>query len=237
VTIRDDCGCGGGRLHRRRFLQLGAGTALGATFLGASGGLAGAAPRPPRFGPRIDPYAAYDGQDTCDPTPKPGTVALKNLLLATYPGTVDWGISRDCSSGGVSEHKEGRAFDWGVPDEAGKRAARNFVTWLLKRDEYGNKDAMARRLGIMYLIHDGKTWQAWDADAGLKPRDCDPHASYDDCHFQHVHFSLSWDGAYQRTTWWHPENSRDGADTRYWQDGAAGRVGGAGEAVPSQLSC
>jgi hypothetical protein len=224
-------------MPRRGFLRLGAGSAIGAAFLGAVGGVAGAAPRPPRFGPRIDPYAAYVGQTTCDPTAKPGTVDLKNLLLATYPGTLDWGISRDCSSGGTSEHKEGRAFDWGIPEELERRAASDFVNWLLARDQYGNKHAMARRLGIMYLIHNAKTWQAWDADAGLKPRACDPHASYDDCHFEHVHFSMSWDGAYRRTTWWHPKNSSGAVDSEYWADGAAARVHAAGAAAPSMVSC
>jgi hypothetical protein len=228
VSSPHDCGCDDGRVHRRRFLQLGTGTALGAVLLGAGAGSASASPPRPRFGARIDPYAAYDGQDTCDPTPKPGTVDLKDMLLRAYPGTEDWGIARDCSSGGVSEHKEGRAFDWGVPDRSDELCARDFIVWLFKADKWGNQHAMARRLGIMYIIHNGKMWRSYNPNVGFQPRDCDPNASFDDCHVDHVHFSLSWDGANRKTTWWHPETTFGTADDPYFEAGAAGRVGSNG---------
>lgn len=223
-----DCGCEGSRVPRRRFLQMGTGTALGAVLLGGTAGLAGASPPRPRFGPRIDPYAAYDGQDTCDNTPKPGTVDLKTLVLAAYPGTVDWGIARDCGAGGTSEHKEGRAWDWGVPDPRHDGAVRDLIRWLFKSDKHGNKHAMARRLGIMYIIHNGKMWRSYNPNVGFSPRACDPNASFDDCHYDHVHFSMSWDGANRTTSWWHPETTFGTADTPYWQAGATGQVDQAG---------
>src|SRR5205807_2097292 len=65
-------------------------------------------------GPQIEGYARYEGQSTCDPAPKPGALALRNLLLSHYAGTTSLGISRACEVGGRSEHKEGRAFDWGA---------------------------------------------------------------------------------------------------------------------------
>ena len=44
-------------------------------------------------GSDIEGYARYEPQTTCDPTPKPGTLALRNLLLSRYPNTVSFGIS------------------------------------------------------------------------------------------------------------------------------------------------
>jgi hypothetical protein len=38
-------------------------------------------------------------------------LAFRKKVLATYPKTSNAGISRDCSIGGQSEHKEGRAWD------------------------------------------------------------------------------------------------------------------------------
>jgi hypothetical protein len=68
---------------------------------------------PPGSGP-LDDLAPYQPQTTCSPDAKPGVVGFQDLVLATYPATPSWGISRDCSIGGTSEHKEGRAWDWGV---------------------------------------------------------------------------------------------------------------------------
>jgi hypothetical protein len=36
-------------------------------------------------------------------------VGFRDLVLASFPNTPSFGISRDCSIGGRSEHKEGRA--------------------------------------------------------------------------------------------------------------------------------
>jgi hypothetical protein len=213
-------------VERRQFLQLSSATALGTVFSGVlSRGSAGATPpTEPDFGRRIDPYPGYDGQDTCDPTPKPGTLDLRALLLAAYPATQDWGISRDCAVGGVSEHKEGRAFDWGVPTRANELDAQELIDWLLADDQYGNHDAMARRLGIMYLIHNGKIWRAYPPGPGFFHRDCDPDATFDDCHVDHIHFSMSWRGARRKTSWWHPESTFGAIDSDYWAAGAAGAM-------------
>ena len=75
---------------------------------------AAAAPRPPHAYPAaIEPLAPYAAQRICSPTVKPGTYALSRMLLTAYPGTRSLGIVRACGVGGTSEHKEGRAFDWG----------------------------------------------------------------------------------------------------------------------------
>ena len=166
----------------------------------STAGAAAAAPATPYFGPAIDPLAAFDGQDTCDPTDKPGAVALRDLLEQTYPATTSFGISRDCGVGGTSEHKEGRAYDWGVNafDPAQKAMADDLLAWLLATDGYGNVNAMARRLGIMYAIWNGRVWKSYGTNRGWQTyTGSNPHTN-------HVHFSLSWDGAYKRTSWYAP---------------------------------
>ncbi len=159
------------------------------------------APAVPGFGPPIDPLASYDGQSTCDPSPKRGTIALASLLEATYPSTGSLGIGRECGIGGRSEHKEGRAYDWAVSASIPAQAsmAQDFLSWLLRPDAYGNDNAMARRLGIMYMIHDRKIWKAYAADLGWQPYD-GPNP-----HIGHVHFSLSRDGGSAATSWHHPQ--------------------------------
>src|SRR4051794_25489377 len=62
----------------------------------------------------IEGFAAYEPQTNCSPNAKPGTTKLSVWLQAQYPGSGSLGISRSCADGGVSEHKEGRAFDWAV---------------------------------------------------------------------------------------------------------------------------
>ena len=73
-----------------------------------------AAPPLPSFSVPPEGYAALDSQSTCDPTAKPGVVDFRDMVLAAYPGTSDLGIIRACDVGDTSEHKEGRAWDWGV---------------------------------------------------------------------------------------------------------------------------
>lgn len=149
-------------------------------------------------GPDIEGYARYEGQSTCDPTPKPGTLAIRNLLLARYPGTTSLGISRNCDVGGRSEHKEGRAFDWGanVTDVEQRAAVEDFLQFLFATDSYGHKHALARRMGVMYVIWNAQIWSASNADAGWQPY------SGESAHTDHVHISLSWAGARAETSYY-----------------------------------
>jgi len=124
---------------------------------------AAAASQPtPSFPAAIDDYAAYDGQDQCLPI-QPGTVGLRDLLNRAC-GTHDSSIARACDSGDTSEHKEGRALDYmlDVGNAADKADADDFLKWLLATDKYGNKHAMARRLGIMHMIWNHQMWRAYD---------------------------------------------------------------------------
>jgi hypothetical protein len=175
-----------------------------AVLLGLLGALtisvvpAGAAPVTRMPGKTIEIFSPYQAQSTCNPTPKPGTLALSKLVMAAYPGTGSSGIARDCSIGGLSEHKEGRAWDWHVVYTNPKQRAQaaDFVHWLFATDAYGNKFAEARRLGIMYVIWNHKIWGSYNANSGWRPyTGADPHTG-------HMHISLSWAGAQKKTSYW-----------------------------------
>jgi hypothetical protein len=150
------------------------------------------------LGPTIETYSGYDAQNTCSPKAKPGVLAFRKMVLAANPQTRSLGITRGCSIGGRSEHKEGRAWDWGanVNRPAERAAAEKLIKWLFATDEYGNKHAMARRLGIMYIVYNRKIWGAYRTDEGWRPyHGASPHTD-------HAHFSFAWPGAQGKTSFW-----------------------------------
>ena len=157
----------------------------------------------------IEDPARYVGADSCDGSAKPGTVALGQLLVKAYPGT-SYGTVRACGSDALSttEHYDGRAVDWMGPNARVKASKANgdaVVAWLLATDTAGNQFANARRLGIMYIIWDN-SW--YDASSGFQKEPYStcaqhPEAAMDTtCHRNHVHLSLSWEGAMKRTSFW-----------------------------------
>ncbi len=172
-----------------------------ALILGALGtGTAQAAvpdPVPPTPLGVAEGFTPYLPQVSCDPVAKPGTLALRSLLMATYGGR-DLGITRGCEIGALSEHKEGRAWDWGlsaaVPAE--KALAQQFLTWLMAPGPNGMAASNARRLGVMYVIWNGKIWSAYRASEGWRSY------SGGESHAGHIHISLAWNGAMKRTSWW-----------------------------------
>jgi hypothetical protein len=134
---------------------------------------------------------------------QPGPVDFRNLLLATYGSsvgglTVFTGISRPCD-GTISEHSEGRALDWGMDyrNAAMRADGQAVINWLFATDKYGNKDAIARRLGIMYIIWNHQIYGSW-TDYAPAPYSCgtDPTA----CHVDHIHFSFDLAGAKAQTS-------------------------------------
>jgi hypothetical protein len=200
----------------RRTLALGL-AALAVTA--AAAGPAAAAPTGPNFGPLIEEYAEYEGQRRCRPKPKPGVVAFQKLLEAAYPDSTWFNISRGCKDGGQSEHKEGRALDWSrnAAVRAERTTVKDLFAWLLATDQHGNTHAMARRLGIMYIIWNRKMWSSWDpgwevicVQRGRRCVDPDSKAAVHP-HNDHVHFSFSWPGARAQTSYWHPELSKAGS--------------------------
>lgn len=149
------------------------------------------------FGPAIDPYARYEGQSGCSSTEQPGVADFRSILQRHY-GANGGGILRSCSVGGRSEHKEGRAYDWMLDagNAADRQKADEFLGWLLATDEHGNRHAMARRFGVMYIIWNGQTWSAYRPDAGwTRYTGANPHTD-------HIHFSFSWAGARRETSYW-----------------------------------
>lgn len=147
-------------------------------------------------GSPVDPFGTYQGQVSCDPDPKPGVVATRNLLLKKFGGR-DMGISRACHIGGVSEHKEGRAWDWGLnaSNPADRRIANKAIAWLTKTVD-GQPAANARRLGLSYAIWAGRMIRFYDFDAGWQ------RYTGESPHTDHIHLTFTWNGAMKRTSWW-----------------------------------
>lgn len=171
------------------------------------GGAAEAAPLPPvRLPAAIEPLATYVGQVSCDPHVRPGTYRLATLLESTYR-TGSWASAYACGTdGGQSEHYDGRAIDWMVDihNAVQYAAARAVLAWMLGTDAAGNRFAVARRLGVMYVIYDNRMWGAWDGQ--WHPyNNCQNlrSSAYDNsCHRTHMHISLGWNGAMGRTSFW-----------------------------------
>lgn len=159
----------------------------------------------------LEPLAPYEPQRVCSPWSKPGTLAMLRWTVRTYGGR-SGGIGRACNVGATSEHKEGRAFDWMLDARRArdrKRASR-FITALVARDATGERAALARRMGVMYVIWADRIYSAWD---GFTPR---PYLN-SGCptlrrcsrtlrHLDHVHVSLSLAAARATTSWYvtHP---------------------------------
>jgi len=137
-------------------------------------------------------------QDSCDPTAKPGVVAFRALMLATYGRGRDGGIVQSCTVPGVSEHKEGRAWDWMLDSNnpRDRAVAQAALGWLLKAGPHGDPAWNARRLGIMYIIWDRHIWGAYRQGEGWRP-----YVGVS-AHTDHIHFSFGWNGAMERTSWW-----------------------------------
>ncbi|SHG23402.1 hypothetical protein SAMN05444320_107110 [Streptoalloteichus hindustanus] len=168
-------------------------------------------PPTPEFGPEIDGYAPNQPYRACDPKARPGVAEFRDLVLATYRDTKNLGIVRACDVGGDSEHKEGRAWDWGVNVNGQEHIANDLLNWLLSTDRHGNEHALARRWGIMYIIWNRRIWEAYAARAGwTRYPGPSPHTD-------HVHFSFSWAGARKETTWWKQKPRDDMADVPQWQ--------------------
>ena len=154
----------------------------------------------------IEDYASYQPQERCAPKAKPGTRALARWLVRRGGG--EGPMSRSCKSGGTSEHKDGRAFDWTLDAtrEKDRRVAREFLAVAFAEDKHGNTDARARRMGIMYIIWNDHMYAAWDefrrdgylSSSCKRPRTCSKTLRHRD----HMHISLSRAGARGVTSWY-----------------------------------
>jgi hypothetical protein len=156
----------------------------------------------------VEPYAAYQPQRTCRDTPRAGTRELATWIDATYGGGAALASIRACDSGGASEHKAGRAIDWmiDVTDRAQRREARSFLREAFATDVDGNPHALARRMGIMYVIWNDHMWASYD-HFGRKDYLNGACSSLAKCsvtlrHRDHVHLSLSGRGSRGLTSWY-----------------------------------
>lgn len=158
-------------------------------------------------GEPVEDYASYQPQTRCSPRAKPGAEVLAAFLVRRYGGAAG-GISRACSKRATSEHAEGRAVDWTLDatSRGGRRTAREFLRDAFATDPRGNPDALARRMGIMYVIWDDEIYSAW---SGFAP---EPYLS-SSCrrlrrcsatlrHRDHVHVSLTRRAARGETSWY-----------------------------------
>jgi hypothetical protein len=164
----------------------------------------------PSFGRSIEGYAPYQPQRSCARSATKGAVRLSRWLLARYRGSSSSGIMRACSAGGTSEHKDGRAFDWHVDYRTSRGRAQGLAFLKLARatDRYGNRNAVARRMGIMYIIWNDRIYSAskgFAAHAYVHPAcrgralsRCSPTLRHED----HMHISLDWAGASAITSFW-----------------------------------
>lgn len=183
-------------LHVRRSVVV-----LTLAVLAAVAAPAGAAEAP------VEPFARYQPQHFCNPVAKPGTKVLEAWTVRSFGGA-QGAISRPCSDGGVSEHKEGRAFDWTLDaTKASDRArARAFRARLFAVGPSGQPAELARRMGVMYLIWNDHIFAAYDhfvarpyLSSGCKSvRTCSRTLRHRD----HLHVSLSRAGGWGRTSWY-----------------------------------
>ena len=200
-----------GRLHAGILVAV---AVLVCSVLATAPAASAAAPVPPTptgLPSGVEELASYVGANSCDASTKPGSAAVGALLVKTYPGT-SYGSARACASDSLatSEHYDGRAVDWMADSRnATQRAQANAATaWMLATDKTGNTYAMARRLGVMYLIWNNRSWSAYRPQEGWKEysgclSSAKASSSYDTaCHRNHVHISLSWAGAMKRSSYW-----------------------------------
>jgi hypothetical protein len=175
-------------------------TTTGAAAHGASSHRSLPAPLPiPKEGAAIEGFSPDQSQFFCRSTVQPGVRAFEHRVLKQYPVSHSSGDMRGCSVGGTSEHKDGRAWDWGVDHRvrAQRAAGKSMLRWLFATDAHGNKDAMFRRLGLMYVIWNKKIWGAWSQH--WEPYSCSGPTL---CHVDHMHFSFGWAGAEKKTSYW-----------------------------------
>lgn len=154
----------------------------------------------------IEDYAAYEPPTRCSPRDRVGTKAVARWTVRRFGGGFG-GISRACTDS-PSEHHEGRAFDWSVDVRrpADRRRVRKLLGALFAPDAAGNQAALARRMGVMYVIWDDTTWSSWRRFApapylnGACPskRECSRTLRHRD----HVHISLTRAGARAELSWY-----------------------------------
>ncbi len=154
----------------------------------------------------IDPYRA-DRATGCTDVVRPGAWYLAAWLQTRVPIGESWGI-QECRRvrGGQpwSLHAEGRAIDWrlDVDVPAERRAADRLVSLLLRRDARGNRNALARRMGLQEVIWNCRIWTP--SRTRLRPYGPCAGRGVDRtiAHRNHIHLALNRLGARAKTSFW-----------------------------------
>ena len=156
----------------------------------------------------VEDYASYQPQEGCVDSARRGTKELATWIDARYDGGPALASVRACDSGGVSEHKAGRAIDWRMDagDDDQRREVRRFLDKVFATDRGDNAHALARRMGIMYVIWKDHVYASYDRferedylHAGCTSR---KKCSVTLRHRDHVHLSLSRRGGRGKTSWY-----------------------------------
>ena len=178
------------------------------TTAAATSALSGPVSAAPTYDGPVEDYASYEPQERCRDTARPGTRELAGWIDARFSGGSALASVRACSSGGTSEHKDGRAIDWSMDaaDRDQRREVRRFLGKLFATDAGGNPHALARRMGIMYVIWNDHSWASYDRFAREDYRNASC-AQVSTCsatlrHRDHVHISLSRAGGGADTSWY-----------------------------------
>lgn len=172
------------------------------------------------FAKPIENYAGYQPPTKCIRKARAGIRLLAQHLQSR--GGAHGGISRACPEKATSEHHESRAFDWTLDANRKKdrKLAKEFLREILAADAEGNKHALARRMGIMYIIWNDKQWSAY---RGFKKTDyvasscvkktkkktmkklhkCSPTLRHRD----HMHISLTRKAARGKLSWYLAQQS------------------------------
>lgn len=156
--------------------------------------------------------SVYDAATRCTTTRRPGVERMLRWLDANAAGS-SWGSYR-CElwgKGTASLHAEGRAIDWHldsrVPSQ--RAAGKRLIRQLLATDSAGNRQALARRMGVQELIWDCSYWGAgMDEFRIYRPcyaqdgRTRRKHVGATLAHLDHIHVGLTKAGAMARTSFW-----------------------------------
>jgi hypothetical protein len=170
--------------------------------------LAAPASAAPAYDVPVEDYASYQPQTRCRDAARPGTQELAEWIDARFAGGSALASVRSCGSGGTSEHKDGRAIDWSMDatDRGQRQEVRRFLDTVLAPDGSGTAHALARRMGIMYVIWNDHMWASYDG-FGRKDYRNAACAQVSTCsatlrHRDHVHISLSRAGGRADTSWY-----------------------------------
>jgi hypothetical protein len=150
-------------------------------------------------------YASYQPEKTCKKKPRPGTKRLAAWINETFTGTAVASMRRCDKS--VSEHQDGRAIDWmmDATKKKDRREVKRFFKQILATEAKEHPHALARRMGIMYVIWNDGMYSAYRSSGAdhfeRRAYGC-RCGSKTARHRDHVHISLSLKGGRARTSWY-----------------------------------